>query len=397
MEREAAIVGVGTSRFARRIEDKTLLELRLDAVQEAVADAGLEPRELDGLVIGEGNESFSERYHMEFAEILGLYDTPLCVTGPMGGAMPGYGLEIACWAVRTGQCENVLVVQGRKESDAHVPGGLRYTDLHGSLNMHYPDYELPYGPLMVSFYGLVATRHMHEFGTTEEQLASVPVAHRHNASLNPDAVYREPITHEDVLCSPMISSPFRRLHCCMVNDGAAAFIVSSGERARALRKPPVYVRGVGGGQAGYFTGFLAKGGEDDGFSLVRTLARRAAEKAFREAGRTPTDVDLVTCLDSFAIAPIVLLEDYGFCEQGEGGPFVGDGSRIKVGGELPVNPHGGSLSCNHGPTNLNNFVEAVRQLRGEAGDRQVNGARTALAAAGAGVLSVHYVSILTID
>ena len=391
---DVAIVGVGW-HIAKRLQE-TLLEARIEAVRAAVADAGLEPHAIDGLVLGEGSESFSERYHMEFAETLGLYDTPLCVTGPMGGAMPGFGLELARWAVASGRCRNVLVVQGRKESDAHVPGRT-YTDLHGSLNMHYPDYELPFGPLMVSFYAVLAQRHMYEFGTTEDQLASVPVALRANAALNPDAVYRDPITHDDVADSPLISTPFRKLHCCMINDGAAAFVVSSGEQARSLRQPPVYVRGSGGGQAGYFTGFLAKGGADKGYSLVRTLAKKAADSAFAEAGIGRDEVDLVTMSDSFAIKPIVFLEDYGFCEKGDGGAFVGDGSRIRVGGELPVNPHGGSMSCSHAPTNFLNYIEATLQLRGQAGDRQVEGARIAVAGSGAGVVSTHYVSVLTRD
>jgi len=397
-KQRAAIVGVGTSEFARRIENKTLLDLRLDAVTAAAEDAGLNPREIDGLVIGEGSESFSERYHMEFSEILGLYETTLCITGPMGGSMPGYGLELARWAVESGRCRNVLVVQGRKESDAHRPGtsaGRTYTALHGSLNMHYPDYELIYGPLMASFYALVAERHMYEFGTTPEQLAAIPVAFRHNAGLNPDAILRDPITIDDVLGSDPISTPLHKLHCCIINDGAAAFIVSGEAQARQLRKKPIFVAGSGGGQAGYFTGFLARGGASKGYSLVRTLAKRAAADAFREAGVTPADVDLVNMSDSFAVKPLVFLEDYGFCEKGEGGSFIGDGSRIRVGGELPVNTHGGAMSCNHAPTNFMNYIEATRQLRGEAGERQVKDARVAVAAAAAGVLSTHYVSVLT--
>ena len=207
-----------------------------------------------------------------------------------------------------------------------------------SLNMHYPDYELPYGPLMASFYGVVATRHMAEFGTTEEQISAVSVAHRYNASLHPAAVYRERITVEDVMASPMISSPLRRLHSCMINDGAVAFVMSytrSGRRTYA--HPPAYVIGLGACQAGYFTGFLARAGRAQGYDLVRTIARRSADDAFAQAGIGRDEVDLVSCSDGFAIKPVVLLEDFGFCEKGEGGDFVADWRRIAVGGDLPVN------------------------------------------------------------
>jgi acetyl-CoA acetyltransferase len=181
----------------------------------------------------------------------------------------------------------------------------------------------------------------------------------------------------------------------MVNDGGVAFVLTTEERAKDLKQKPVYVLGSGGGESGYWTGFITNGDPKGHYNLTRTLAEHAANDAFAEAGVERKDIDLVTCCDNFAITPLVLLEDYGFCKKGEGGPFVGDGSRLKVGGELPVNTHGGMLSCNHAATELLNYVEATVQLRGEAGDRQVKGAKVAFAGATAGIISTHYATVLS--
>jgi acetyl-CoA acetyltransferase len=183
----------------------------------------------------------------------------------------------------------------------------------------------------------------------------------------------------------------------MINDGAAAMIVSSLDQARNLRQRPIRVLGSAGGHSGYFTGFIANGDRRGGHSLTSTLAAKAAQAALAEAGCVPDEMDLMTTSDSFAIQPILMLEDYGFCAKGEGGPFVGDGTPISIGGRLPVNPHGGSLSCTHAPTNFLNYIEAVWQLRGQAGERQIPDARLALAASGAGIVSTHYVSVLAAD
>ncbi len=396
-EPRVAIVGVGHTEFARNIPDKTNQRLQVEAAAKAVADAGLKMRDIDGLVCMDGGSMNSNpRYHMELSEVLGLFDTPLCTTTNQGGASAGYAVEIARWALQAGRVKNVLVVDGFKESSqGRTQHGNAMTSNLSVTPIHYPNYEHPYGALMASFYAIIAQRHMHDFGTTEEQLASVPVATRYNASLNPDAVYRKLITHEDVLNSKVISTPFHMLHCCMVNDGGVAFVLSTEERARTYRKPPVYVIGSGGGESGYWTGFITNGDHLGHYNLTRTLAEHAANEAFAEAGVNRKDIDFVTCCDNFAITPLVLLEDFGFCKKGEGGPFIGNGDRIKVGGDLPVNPHGGMLSCNHAATELLNYVEAALQLRGEAGDRQVKGAELALASATAGIISTHYAQVLS--
>jgi acetyl-CoA acetyltransferase len=391
----AAIVGVGHTEFSREIIGKSALQLRVEASLYAVEDAGLRVHDIDGLLIQE--EPANPRYHMEFAEVLGLYDTPLCTSIALGGSSVGFSVEMAQWALEARRCRYVLIVAGAKESAAgRSERGHGVTDRGAANPMFYPSYEHPYGPLIVSFYALVANRHMHEYGTTEDQVAAVSAAFRYNAGMNPDAVYRKPITIEDVLASRMISTPIRLLECAITTDGAVAMVMTTTERARDLRQRPVSVLGSGGATSGYWTGFLAKGGKDSGHSLTSTLARRAADDAFAAAGVERDDIDLVNLCDSFAIAPIVQLEDYGFCAKGEGGAFVGDGERIRVGGDLPVNTHGGLLSCNHAPSNYMGYVEAVRQLRGQCADRQVKDARLALAASMGGIISTHHVNILSV-
>jgi len=390
----AAIVGVGTTEFARQIPDKTALRLRVEAARKAIDDAGLRVFDIDGILIAE--ERANPRYHMEFSEVMGLYDTPLCTSIPMGGASPGYSVELATWALQEGRCKYVLIIAGAKESERapRTSRGVGMTDALALSPLHYPDYEHPYGPLMPSFYAIVAQRHIYEYRTTVEQLSGISVAFRYNASLNPDAIYRRPITIEDVMTSRIISSPLRLLHCCMVNDGAVAFVMTSLERANDLRQKPVYVLSSGACHHGYWTGFLAKGDPKGHYSLTRTMGERAANDAFAAAGVSRGDIDLVTVCDNFAITPLVLLEDYGFCKKGEGGDFVGSGDRLRVGGELPVNPHGGLLSCNHAATNYQNYVEATLQLQGRAGARQVKDAKLALATCCAGIISTHYVTVL---
>ena len=250
---------------------------------------------------------------------------------------------------------------------------------------HSVSYEHPFGPLMATFYAALAQRHMYEFGTTSEQLASVAVAQRRHASLNPEAIMRDPITIDDVLASRMISSPFHLLDCCINSDGAAAFIVSGADRARDLRQPPVYVLGLGYAQSAYYMGTLSRGDPRSGFGLVSTVGKNAADYAFAEAGVTRDDIDFVELYDNFTMTPIVQLEDFGFCKKGEGGPFV-EGGRIELGGELPLNTHGGLHSCAFTPAGYVLWVEAVRQLRGACGDNQVPDAKLGLCCSVASVI-----------
>src|ERR1700733_854337 len=288
-EPRVAIVGVGSTEFARHIPDKTRTQLHVEAAKRAVEDAGISFGEVDGLMttgtggtgIGANSRSDNPRWRMELAEVLGMYEKSLCVNLMTGGASGGHAVEVGRWALQSGRCKYVLVVTASKESSTGRSGrGHGMTDRLAQLTMHYPAYEHPFGPLMPSWYACCAQRHMHDYGTTEEQLASVSVGIRYNASLNPAAVYRTPITVEDVLNSRMISSPLHMLHCCAINDGGVAYLMTTEDRARDLRHKPVFVLGSGGGQSGYWSGFLANGGADKGYSLVRTQASYAAEQAF---------------------------------------------------------------------------------------------------------------------
>jgi acetyl-CoA acetyltransferase len=221
----------------------------------------------------------------------------------------------------------------------------------------------------------------------------VAVSNRYNASLNPEAVYRTPITVEDVLNARMISSPLTLLMCSMVNDGAAAAVLTTTDRARDAPHPPVEVIGSGSAFTGYtFTkAAIDPRGE---FDLTHTVGRQAADEAFARAGVLRSDVDLITCSDQFVIYTILGVEDYGFCRKGEGGAFVAEGRRTEVGGQLPINTHGGMTSGNHAQGSHGALVEAIRQLQGICGQRQVPGAQIALFAAMCGKISTQSLQVL---
>jgi acetyl-CoA acetyltransferase len=410
-----AFVGVGHTEFAREIPGKSRLRLEVEAASAAVCDAGLKMSDIDGVLVwNDGNSSDKPRYHIQFSECLGIYEKGICLSTLCSGSSAGISVELARWALQSGRCNYVLAVGSMKGSEHYrarrKPGMAgRLVDVEDvdvpvfsdgagvpGQNPHSKEFDQPFGVFGApTHYGAVTRRHMYEFGTTIEQISAVAVAHRHNASLNPAAVYRKPITVEDVMASEVIASPLHMYHCCMISDGAVAFVMTTAERARDLPNRPIYIRGMGTGHSGYSLDFLSQRREGEPHPLVGTLARRAAASALSEAGVTHDQIDFVTCLDNFAITPIILLEDFGFCGKGEGGDFVGNGERIKVGGGLPVNPHGGALSCNHAGIGYQNFTEAVLQLRHSAGVRQIPQASTALVHSGAGVVSTHTVSVLS--
>ena len=386
LRKKVAIAGVGTTQFARAIPDKTPTQLRVEAALKAIEDAGLTKDDIDGVVASEGGGEHP-RGHIELSEVLGIYTKSICISVPMGGGTSGFSLAIARWAIASGASRNVLIVSG-----GNTTGQLGRTSVgHGFTNSlsvsptHSRTYEHPFGPLMITFYAALAQRHMHEYGTTSEQLAAVAVACRKHACLNPDAIMRTPITVEDVVNSRMISSPFHLLDCCINSDGAAALVVTSAENARNLRRKPVYILGMGYAQSAYFMGALARGDPKTGFNMVRTVGKNAADFAFNEAEVSRADIDFVELYDNFTINPIVQIEDFGFCEKGEGGAFV-EGGRIDPGGELPLNTHGGLLSHAFTPAGYNTWVEAVRQLRGEGGARQVPNAKLGLCCTVASVI-----------
>jgi acetyl-CoA acetyltransferase len=232
-------------------------------------------------------------------------------------------------------------------------------------------FEVPYGLWVpIPTYALAAQRHMYQYGTTSAQLAEIAVAARKWASLNPAATMRDPLSIDDVLASPMMSTPLRLRDCCLVNDGGGAVIVTTAERARNLRKKPIWILGCGESH----THRSITGMPD----LTMTPAKASGERAFRMADLTPSDIDILELYDSFTITVLLQLEDLGFCPKGEGGHFVEE-QRLAPGGPQPTNTSGGGLSYLHtGMFGIFLLIEAARQLRGECGDRQVRDAKTAL-------------------
>lgn len=370
----AAIVGVAESDLGEVGGGFTPLDLIGQATSHALDDAGLEKEDVDGLF------SASAYYHMptlSVGEYLGIRPRYSDATN-MGGSSFVSHLFHAASAIDAGLCEVALIAYGSTQRSAS--GRL----VSGSEALPY---EAPYEPRYpVSAYALAASRHMYEYGTTREQLAEVAVAAREWAMLNPKAFMRDDLSVEDVIGSRMVSSPLSVLDCCLVTDGGGAALVTSAERARDLAKPPVYL--LGAGEAHWHRNISQMP------DLTTSAAAESGPRAYEMAGLGTSDMDVVVLYDAFTINTVLFLEDLGFCEKGEGGPFV-SGGRISPGGKLAVNTNGGGLSYNHpGMYGLLLIVEAVRQLRGECGERQVADANTALVHGNGGVLSSQVTAIL---
>jgi acetyl-CoA acetyltransferase len=250
-------------------------------------------------------------------------------------------------------------------------------------------YEAPFGMTLPAAYALAAQRHMHVYGTSSDQLARIAVAARAHAAQNPLAMYRDPLTVDEVLASPMIASPLHKLDCCVVSDGGGAIVLTNESRASSAAKAPVWVLGAAQGTRHHMISQMP--------DLTRSAAVETGRRAMSEAGITPDDVDLLMMYDSFTITVLIGLEDLGFCAKGDGGAFVEEGN-IDPGGRLPMNVDGGGLSANHpGMRGIFLLTECVRQLRGEAGERQVAGAEVAVAHGVGGWLSSHATVVLGRD
>jgi acetyl-CoA acetyltransferase len=398
--RAVAIAGVGETEVGR-LPGTNTIELHVRAAKLAIDDAGIDKHEIDGLFTAGAFLEDNIRHHILIAEQLGLHTKTLCDTLRTGGQAWIHGLQMAQWAIQSGRCKAVLLVGGDTLLSSIPTGkGLgAYTD----YGAHSMEFETPFGVHVPGFYALLAARHMHEYGTTSEQLAAIAVACRKHAALNPMAQKQTPITIEDVLASRMVATPLHLLDCSLISDGGHAFIVTSLERARDLRKKAVHVAGLGQAQSYYHMGHLAKavGASSEQAkhnSLTHTVQPIAAKQAFEEAGVTPADIQVAQLYDSFTITALLQLEDLGFCKKGEAGPFA-EGGRIELGGELPINTHGGLLSYAHpGSTGgMAHIIEATRQVRGECGPRQVPDVELALATNVSAVSSTHSVCILAKD
>jgi acetyl-CoA C-acetyltransferase len=336
----------------RKAPDKSVAQLHAEVAKGAIEDAGLTKDDIDGYFCAgdaPGANAFSMANYMNLK--LRHFDTTDC-----GGSSYLVHVGHAAEAIALGKCNVALItLAGRPNSEGSSGTQVR------ERGSYLPDapYEIPYGPVTVNLYAMVAMRHMYEYGTTSEQLAWVKVAASHHAQHNPNAMLKNVVTVEDVINSPMISDPLHRLDCCVVSDGGGALIVARPEIAKQLKRPKVKIIGVGEALKHQM------GGKID---LSYSGARWSGARAFDEAGVKPADMKYASIYDSFTITVIMQLEDLGFCKKGEGGKFVADGNLISGVGKLPFNTDGGGL-CNNHPANrggMTKVIEAVRQLRGEA-------------------------------
>jgi len=378
MRSQFAIVGIGETPVGK-LPDRTALSLRLEASVAAMRDAGIDKREIDGVITTQMRSHPQPNYSALLSERLGI--TPNYVTDiSLGGAAAASMVVNAAATIASGLCSTVLCVSGDSRSSARARSQSRrrlVSDAEDLRNL----FGAGAAPIQ---YALAARRHMHEYGTSSRQFGAVAVACRRHAGMNPTAQMRQPITIEDHQNSPLIADPFRLLDCSLISDGAAALIVTWADRTGDCRQPPVYLMG---------TGYSCEHSEiASSRSMTTTAARGAARQAFETAGVVPSDVDVAELYDCFTAVVVVTLEDYGFCQKGEGGFFV-EGGRIELGGDLPVNTHGGLLSHAH-IGGISHLTESVIQLRHQAGLRQVKDARLAVASGQCGELGIHVTLLL---
>ncbi|MEU8903482.1 thiolase C-terminal domain-containing protein [Streptomyces mirabilis] len=354
-KRKVAVVGVSLSDCGR-VDDATPYTLHAQAARRALTDAGMDRSLVDGFA----SAGLGTLPPVEVAEYLGLRPTWVDSTA-VGGSTWEVMAAHATDAIAAGHAEAVLLVYG-STARADIKAGRRTGNL--SFGARGPlQFEVPYGHTLIAKYAMAARRHMHTYGTTLEQLASVAVQARANAALNPEAMFRTPITTDDVLSGPMIADPFTKLHCCLRSDGGAAVLLAAEEYVRDCRTAPVWILGTGE--------HVSHTTMSEWPDFTVSPAAVSGRLAFERAGVRPDEIDVAELYDAFTYMTLVTLEDLGFCAKGEGGQFVEKG-RLTVGGELPVNTDGGGLSAQHpGMRGLFLLVEAVRQLRGEAGERQV--------------------------
>lgn len=368
----------------RKAPDKSVAALHAECAKGALADAGLTLADVDGYFCAGDAPGGA----LSMAEYLGLNVRHLNSTD-IGGSSYIAHVSHAAQAIAAGKCNVALITMaGRPRSEGR--SGVKQKIVGANV----PDvpFELPYGPTAVNEYAMATMRHMHEFGTTSEQLAWVKVAASHHAQYNPNAMLRDLVTIEDVLVSPLIADPLHRLDCCVVSDGGGALVVVKAEIAKSLKRPLVRVMGSGEASKGL------QAGKTD---LTYTGAIWSGPAAFAEAGITPQDIKYASIYDSFTITVLMQLEDLGFCKKGEGGKFVADGNLISGVGKLPINTDGGGLNNNHPASRggIVKVIEAVRQLRGEAHPKvQVQNCDLALAhGTGGGLASRHGSATLILE
>ena len=380
-----AIAGVGEARGGRAT-GKTTVQLYAEAFLDLLADCPIDPASIDGVLTSSPDAEPHHMFSTWLVEYLGL--RPRFTSAiQMGGATPHSNMALAAALVESGRCRAVMVADGdnRATKFSRQDKVQAMSSQVGHLSSLEPPHEFdgPYGPTAPALYGMMATRHMYEYGSTPEQFARIAVAFRTHGALNERAQLRKPVTVEDVLASPVIAWPLHRDECALISDWGSAILVTTPEYANTLRRDPVHLLGLGQAHQGY-NPYQAP-------SITSFPIRESADAAFEAAGVSREEVDVLELYDSFTSTAMVTLENMGFCGAGEGGAFVEAGN-IDLGGSLPTNTHGGLLSYNGGHGHF--IVEATRQLRGECGERQVANAKIAVSQGTAALASSSITLVL---
>jgi len=367
LSEKVGVVGIGHAKFGKRT-DATIRELAHEAVQPALEDAGLTTVDIDASVVGVAGAVFAAQASPGalIHDYVGMGNKPMflveaaCATGSAG-------VRTAWSLIRAGLAEVVLVIGAETMTHVGTPMATEWMARAGDTRWEYP-----FGITFPGFYALMATRHMHEFGTSRMQLSMVSVKSHKYGAMNPFAHLQKEVSLEEAMKSVPICQPLNLYDCCLISDGAAAVVMASEEKAKKISDTPVWITGLG---CASDTMMIAERP-----SLVGLEASRvAAEQAYKMAGVTANDIDVANTHDCFSIAEIMSYEDLDFCKKGEGGKFIEEGQSY-IGGKVPVNVDGGLKSKGHplGATGVSMTVEVVNQLRGEAGKRQVNGAEVGL-------------------
>ncbi|OBB46996.1 acetyl-CoA acetyltransferase [Mycobacterium sp. 852002-51961_SCH5331710] len=359
-ENRVAVVGAALSDCGR-VPNKTAMALMAQAARRAVADAGLTKDDIDGF--GAHGTLLPP---IEVSEYLGLRPTWVDATNVGGSSWEVMGRHAAA-AIAAGEIDVALLTYGstaRSDVKRRVRASAAALSTGGAMQ-----FEAPYGATLIAKYAMAARRHMIQYGTTEEQLAEVAVAAHEWAAMNENAFERDRITAEDVAAAPMLAEPFTSKHVCLRTDGGGAVVLASERVAKSCAKEPIWILGAADAAS-----HVSMSEWPD---FTTSAAAQSGPRAFARAGVAPADIDVCQLYDSFTSTVLLTVEDLGFCAKGEGGPFIGSGA-LRPGGALPTNTDGGGLaSCHPGMRGMFLMVEAVRQLRGECGERQVEGARLA--------------------
>ena len=368
----AVIAGIGHTAHGK-LPGRTPLSLTVEAVRNALADAGVEKDAVDAVFCKYPTSTFHSMYGQSVAEALGLQPR-IGGVWDQGGATNISMISFAAESIAAGQCDVAVVTT----ADNPRTGTRQAYERAWGDDAVYGWFSTPAG------YAMIAQRHMAQYGTTSDQLGAIAVACRRHAGANPHACKRDPMTLEDYRGSPLVVEPLRRDDCCLISDGGAAVVVMSAERARELRvADPVPILGFGQGQESWEVALRP--------DLTTTAATASAATAFAMAGVAPGDIDVAQLYDCFTITPLMILEDYGFCAKGQGGPFVAGGN-IELGGQLPINTSGGLLS-ETGMPGMQLVIEGVRQVRGSS-TAQVPDARLCVVANQGGVMHTHSTLVL---